>query len=273
MRCGPFRRSWQNGGPDDHAATCPRCTRWLDGQRRARSALTHLAISLDEVAPEDREPELRWAFRRHGRPDPSSRRWGWAWAAATAGLFLAVVALWGRPTPPPAASHPASVPPRDNLTSAKPTEPARTRTPVRSAPLQMPSAVARATARPAPPSRSEAGDAVPAPLGPAAIPEHLPTPAQPALSSPGDATADAAAADPDAQTARVTADDQSFHLLPGSESADLESGQIVRVRLRPDVLDAAGLPPRAGARGPVEAEVLVGPDGVARGIRHARPRR
>ena len=37
-------------------------------------------------------------------------------------------------------------------------------------------------------------------------------------------------------------------LVPALEAASLESGQIVRVQLRPDVLDAAGLPPRAGPR-------------------------
>ena len=71
----------------------------------------------------------------------------------------------------------------------------------------------------------------------------------------------------------ATADADGFYpLLPDAPRATLESGQIVRVQLRPDVLDAAGLPRRAvPAQGPVEAEVLVGPDGVARGIRLARP--
>jgi hypothetical protein len=70
------------------------------------------------------------------------------------------------------------------------------------------------------------------------------------------------------------ADDRRFYpLVPGAEPAALESGQIVRVQLRPDVLEAVGLPARGAAGEPVEAEVLVGPDGVARGIRLAGPRR
>jgi len=69
-------------------------------------------------------------------------------------------------------------------------------------------------------------------------------------------------------------DDRRFHaLVPGAEPSALESGQIVRVQLRADVLEAVGLPARSPAGEPVEAEVLVGPDGVARGIRLAGPRR
>jgi hypothetical protein len=68
--------------------------------------------------------------------------------------------------------------------------------------------------------------------------------------------------------------DRGFYaLVPGLEAASLESGQIVRVELRQDLLEAAGLPPRIMPHDPVEAEVLVGPDGVARGIRLAGPRR
>ncbi len=70
------------------------------------------------------------------------------------------------------------------------------------------------------------------------------------------------------------ADDHAFYpLVADPESGPLESGQIVRVQLRSDVLDAAGLAPRGVGSELVEAEVLVGPDGVARGIRLARPRR
>jgi hypothetical protein len=68
--------------------------------------------------------------------------------------------------------------------------------------------------------------------------------------------------------------EQSFYpLLPDREPSAIESGQIVRVQLRPDVLSAAGLASRAPGSGPVEAEVLMGPDGVALGIRLARPKR
>ena len=97
---------------------------------------------------------------------------------------------------------------------------------------------------------------LPAPLEESAVPLH---PARLVEALPQSAPAD---------------DDGFYPLQPDAGRASLESGQIVRVRLRPDVLDAAGLPPRAdGARGPVEAEVLIGPDGVARGIRLARPQR
>jgi hypothetical protein len=68
--------------------------------------------------------------------------------------------------------------------------------------------------------------------------------------------------------------EQSFYpLLPDREPSALESGQIVRVQVRPEVLSAAGLSSRTSGTAPVEAEVLMGPDGVALGIRLPRPKR
>ena len=43
MSCSSFREGWEIGGPEGHAASCPRCAEWLAGQRRAAAALAQLA--------------------------------------------------------------------------------------------------------------------------------------------------------------------------------------------------------------------------------------
>jgi hypothetical protein len=71
-------------------------------------------------------------------------------------------------------------------------------------------------------------------------------------------------------------DTRAFYpLRPEPDPSLVDSGQVVRVQLRGDVLRAAGLSlsPAPGSGDRIEAEVLVGPDGIARGIRLARPRR
>jgi hypothetical protein len=70
------------------------------------------------------------------------------------------------------------------------------------------------------------------------------------------------------------ADPRAFYPLVAEPDPSLvDSGQVVRVQLRGDAIRAAGLPTVPGLGERVEAEVLFGPDGVARGIRMARPRR
>jgi hypothetical protein len=93
----------------------------------------------------------------------------------------------------------------------------------------------------------------------------------------------AAGVDPGEAIRPAVADNTTEHadagafipLLTEPEPSVIESGQIVRVQLSEDELRAAKLPTPLGSASPtgrIEAEVLVGPDGVARGIRRARPR-
>ena len=69
MSCSAFRRSWEIGGAEDHAAACAACAEWVAGQRRAASALAHLAAALESaVVPADHEAVLRAAFRQAQQP-------------------------------------------------------------------------------------------------------------------------------------------------------------------------------------------------------------
>ncbi len=270
MSCSAFRKGWEIDGPEGHAASCATCAEWVAGQRRAAAALAHLAAGLDDtVVSDDREPALRTAFRlaRRTPSEPPGRRWLWTLAATAACFLVAVIVVpRGRPGAAPVVQVAAGT--------------GRAKAPAPAARKQSPrsTAAARPSARPqAPPTHHDA----PPREAPAAAPEGEPAPvhaittaAEPLpvepVEEPGRATP-ATLADASAERAPGS-DDRDFHaLVPGLEAAALESGQILRVQLRSDMLEAAGLPPRGGLRDPVEAEVLVGPDGVARGIRLAGP--
>jgi hypothetical protein len=267
MSCSLFRRRWEPGGPEDHASACSACAEWLADQRRAASALAHLAVRLDDATrPAEREPELRAAFREARRPaaEPRQRSWAFLLVAAAACLVAAVgFALF--PTAPSPGVAP-SAPARASIRAVASASPATAAAPSRTtnpragkARASSPSTHAINAVPTLPPKvpADSAGSARLSSLDESA-PQHPARLAEAPASVPG-ATADA---------------DGFYPLLPDAPRATLESGQIVRVQLRPDVLDAAGLPRReVPAQGPVEAEVLVGPDGVARGIRLARPGR
>jgi hypothetical protein len=251
MSCSRFRRRWEPGGPEDHATTCAACAEWLAGQRRAAAALAHLAARLDDATrPAERAAELRFVL------------------VAAAACLVAAVGFALRRTAPSASARattstlaPASAPVQVATASAPP------------ATAAAPSLTGSVGAGPARPSSPSARATAVVPTSTAAVPDD--PAASPPLSSfdqavqlhparPAEAPVSVPAAPDDA--------DGFYPLLPDAPRATLESGQIVRVQLRPDVLDAAGLPRRAmPAQGPVEAEVLVGPDGVARGIRLAKP--
>jgi hypothetical protein len=282
--CAAFRRGWEIGGSEEHAAACAACADWVAGQRRAMSALAHLAGDLDSsVIPGEHEAALRRAFRQAREPAAGSHAWRWAWGLVTASAcaLLIVVVLFRPAVREQAAPRVATARPKAPLPVA---EARAADTPG----LAAPSSAARvrrverrdvrdATTPPEPtpqPKDLTSPAAATSPVELAAVPV-LPLPA--ASAAEPDETGPAIAEAPvvaGAPTQRASVDDQGFSPLPGSETTDMDSGQIVRVQLRADVLDAAGLPPRPGTnKGPVEAEVLVGPDGVARGIRVARPRR
>jgi hypothetical protein len=270
MSCSRFRRRWEPGGPEDHATTCAACAEWLAGQRRAAAALAHLAARLDDATrPAERAAELRSAFRqaRHPVAEPRQRTRAFVLVAAAACLVAAVGFALRRTAPSASARAttstlaPASAPVQVATASAPP------------ATAAAPSLTGSVGAGPARPSSPSARATAVVPTSTAAVPDD--PAASPPLSSfdqavqlhparPAEAPVSVPAAPDDA--------DGFYPLLPDAPRATLESGQIVRVQLRPDVLDAAGLPRRAmPAQGPVEAEVLVGPDGVARGIRLAKP--
>jgi len=62
-----------------------------------------------------------------------------------------------------------------------------------------------------------------------------------------------------------------FPLMEGDDLDGLESGQVVRVKLPGSALIAVGLPIDAEmASAPVKADVVLGPDGLARAIRFVR---
>jgi len=68
--------------------------------------------------------------------------------------------------------------------------------------------------------------------------------------------------------AAAAADDGSFVALPyGDSLADLDAVQVVRVQVQPAALASLGWTVGSEAGSPVEAELLVGQDGIARGIR------
>jgi hypothetical protein len=261
MSCNAFRREWEPGGSDAHAASCPVCGEWLAAQRDLASGLSRLAAQLVTAQAPSHEAELRAAFRgshRNASRRPLGRFVGWAAAAGFVGLVVLVM-RWPHPsavgkrtqavTPAPAIVPPAAKP----RPSSEPTRVVRHPGP-RTAPGG-PSVAAP------PPLEDPGAEAVAAS---APLPAH----------DRSDPAPEVEVAETDATESARPAREQSFYpLLPDREPSAIESGQIVRVQLRPDVLSAAGLASRAPGSGPVEAEVLMGPDGVALGIRLARPKR
>jgi hypothetical protein len=263
MSCAAFRREWEPSGCETHAASCSACGEWLSTQRGLSSGLFGLAAQLAAAEPPSREGELRAAFRgsRGDAPRRPPLRWwlGWAAAAGVVGLVALVVrwpgsSAFGKRTQ---AQAPAVVSP-----SAKPR------------PSSQPTRIVRhAAPRPAPRVSG----------APAPLPPLDGAPAEAAAASPSSPSEDAsehasevALAEGDSTEAGLPGAprEQSFYPLgPDREPSAIESGQIVRVQLRPDVLSAAGLRSRTPGPGPVEAEVLMGPDGVALGIRLAKPKR
>jgi hypothetical protein len=248
------------------------CAEWLAGQRRAASALAHLAARLDDATrPAEREPELRAAFRQARRPaaGPRQRTWAFVFVAAAACL-VAAVGFASRRTAPSSSSGATT----STLAPAS--------APVHVAAASAPTATAAAPSRTRSVRGGQARASSPSARAVAVVSTHPATAPDDPKESPQLSSFDESAplhpaqlAEAPASATGATADADGFYpLLPDASRAPLESGQIVRVQLRPDVLDAAGLPRRAvPAQGPVEAEVLVGPDGVARGIRLARPGR
>ena len=304
MSCSRFRERWHAGADDTHAEACPGCAAWLSGQRLASSALSRLAEALDEEGGRDREIELRAAFRRQAavRAEPHGAAWPWGFAAAavvalvasTLGLRVPEPAAGPVPGPKLAVSTPDPAPrAAAHAVDGRDGEIGRRVRAERGAARQ--DAVRRPAPRSAPPVRQSE----PAPREPDSA--QVSVPVSPAAAAEIAAAALAAAsvvlevqstvddaahaADPapgvsaegprpmEAPARRAAGDDRRFYPLGADDPAvRADDDRIVRVQLRVDVLDAAGVKREGTASGPVEAEVLVGRDGVARGVRLARPR-
>jgi hypothetical protein len=285
VSCAAFRERPDRGGAADaHAHTCPSCRGWLGRQRRAQVALARLAGTFEgEGAPPRVEAALRRAFRERFEPAaaevavfgavPRLRRLSWAFASVTACLVVAIALVLVRKGPAGATRPVAFARPAPATRVAAANE----------APRALATLGARralraeaASAPRVPPSRPKrrAPSAPPEPPGATFSPaDEL----RAATSSIADSAGPGREADASASASTAAAgpgDTRAFYpLRPEADASRVDSGQVVRVQLRGDVLRAAGLSPALGSGERIEAEVLVGPDGIARGIRLARPSR
>jgi hypothetical protein len=281
VSCAAFRERLDRGGAADaHGHICSSCSAWLGRQRRAQAALARLAGTLDGAgAPPRVEAALRRAFRERFEPAPADevavfatapRPFPWAVAAVAACLVVAIALVLVRKGPAGATRAVADARPALATRAVAPKDAA-------GAPATLgakPASRAEAAAAPrVPPLRPKPPSAPPAPLAATFPPADEPRAAtSPIADSAGPAReADASAS---ATPAAAAPDTRAFYpLRPEPDASLVDSGQVIRVQLRGDVLRAAGLSPAPGSGERIEAEVLVGPDGIARGIRLARPRR
>lgn len=257
MKCNAFRQEWEPGFPDAHAARCGDCREWLATQRDLAPSLARLRARVDAAEPASREGELRSAFRAANGTVSLRPRFGFflGWAAAAG--FVAFLAVVVRLSSPLATRQQAQ---------ARPLAPAATSSSAKARPSSEPTKPARRTPARTPPASPAQAESLP--VAPPAM--DAPEPAAPSAHE----AAEVVVAESDPVDDERSRTEQSFYpLVPGRETSAIESGQIVRVQLRPDVLSAAGLPSRTPGSAPVEAEVLMGPDGVAVGIRLPRPKR
>lgn len=285
MSCAAFRERHDRGGAADaHGHTCPSCRGWLGRQRRAQAALARLAGTLDGAgAPPRVEAALRRAFRERFEPAPAAevavfaaaprpRRLPWAVAAVAACLVVAIALVLVRKGPAGATRSVADARPAPATRVVAPNEAAGALAALGAKPASRAEAVAAPRVPPSRPKRRPS--APPAPLAATFSPaDEL----RAATSSIADSAGPAREADASASATTAAADapdTRAFYpLRPEPDPSLVDSGQVVRVQLRGDVLRAAGLSPAPGSGERIEAEVLVGPDGIARGIRLARPRR
>ena len=260
MSCTAFRDGWTIGGPEGHAASCPACAEWMTDQRRAAAALAQLGAELDAaLPPADREDALRAAFRQLQRRSlerpRGAGRWLWPLAAAAV-VLIAVVLARGRGAAPAVPALPVAAAPEPSSAGPSPGALA-------------PRAVVAARSPASSPRPRHAAASEKAPVaGEPAPPSVAAADVEPLLTGP---VLEPVRGVPARLVEGSDADDAFYALVPGPD-VSLESGQIVRVKLRPEALRAAGLASPMAGREPVEADVLVGPDGVARGIRIVRPR-
>lgn len=223
-----------------HAVSCSRCADMLSAEQALTSDLRALAAATEDAeTPEHVERALLAAVReRRSEPLPlstqtprlpSGRPWLWGIAAALLLASVLGVARLGWRFAPELRQTPAPSPiaMTDAKTAARPESPARA-----------PRKAATKASPPAPAVREK----------PAAA-------ERPLVAPPPEAS--------------VTIEDAAeFVALDyGDTLADVESVHVVRVQLPPTALTALGWPMSEEADRPVNADLLVGHDGVARGIR------
>lgn len=108
MNCGEFRtvgRDFLAGGwlnqagrreAEHHAAACPECRDWLDGQRELNRALAACRAQSNSEPSAAVESAVMTAFQRHAR----GNRRHWQWLAVAAALAVVTIGLvWLRQTP------------------------------------------------------------------------------------------------------------------------------------------------------------------------------
>jgi hypothetical protein len=232
-------------GAVDHARSCPRCALRLSDQRKLAVALRAVsAAASNEQAPAHVEDSLLRAFRARFDASPqatavqpaSPRRSGavaWpVWAvAAAAMLLLGFVAIWRlQPTSPARSSERASSPPP--ITNKK----AEKLTAVGNGETHTTSAVVRH------------GVSRPSQAAKYGTPSRL-------VAAPDEAAA-----------TEVTT---RFYPLPYGSGLDLDEGWgLVRVQVPRASLASLGVPVSGGSADEMlTADVVVGQDGLARGIR------
>jgi hypothetical protein len=233
-------------GAVDHARSCPRCAARLSDQRKLAAALRAVnSAASNEQAPASVEHSLLSAFRaRFDASCPatavettSPRRGGavawpvWAVAAAAVMLLLGIVAIWRlEPTSPARSSDRASSP---RVSNKKPAEVAT---------------VGNDETQPA-----------------AAVVRHL-------VSRPRRTAKYGTPSKPHATSEQVPATEVTtrFYPLPYGSGLGLDEGwALVRVQVPRASLASLGVPISAGSESNemLTADVVVGQDGLARGIR------
>jgi len=223
-----------------HAGSCPRCADMLSAEQALTSDLRAFAAATEGAeTPERVERALLAAVRERQReplPPPtqaprllSGRPWLWGTAAAVLLASVLGAARLGWLFPPELRHTPAPSP--------------RVTADARTAPR---------IGSPAPAPRKAATK--PSPLAPV-VREKPAAAERPVVAPP--------------QEASVTIEDAAeFVALDyGDTLADVESVHVVRVQLPPTALTALGWPMSEEADRPVNADLLVGHDGVARAIR------
>ena len=288
VSCATFReRCDRDGAADAHGDACPSCRGWLERQRRAQAALARLAGTLDgagapprvEAGAAPRFPgEVRAGGGRAGALRPRRRGRG-ACVGDRRGGGVPGGGDRGRPRSQGPAGATRSV------ADARPAPATRVVAPSEAPVLSRPSArnPRRGPKRPPRAAAAEAasrartsatlaaseriGDGTSSPVEPAAVADLAQRAPRRAHAWPRRRAGDR----------RRPGRSGHARLLPAPAGA-----RPVARRLRAGRSRAAARGRDAGRRparpGPgsgerVEAEVLVGPDGVARGIRLARPRR
>lgn len=232
----------------DHAAACQPCRRQLMALQALSAALQQAALETSQIAPSPLlEERVMAEFRRQARVAPApTHRWAPALAAAAAIAFVSLAALY-------VARRRAAAPPVSGPQPAR----AQANAANKLAALSTTAEVAGA----APPTRA---------TGKAA--QHLP----PAAAKPR-SKARSRGPQPSRATARrrfinpVSPVIWTGNFLPlpqGENMPEADGAQVVRIQLPGSALASIGMqPPISAANTVVTADVLIGDDGVARGIR------